>query len=113
MTRILIIDDDPQLLRALRVNLTARRYEVLTAADGTTGLAVASRTRPDLVIVDLGLPDVDGVSVVEGLRGWCTTPIIVLSARHNEAVKVDILCRPTHSDLSIFYQVEARAPAQQ
>jgi two-component system KDP operon response regulator KdpE len=91
MTRILIVDDDPQLLRALRINLTARRYEVLTAADGATGLGLASRHRPDLVIVDLGLPDIDGVAVVEGLRGWSTTPIIVLSARHSETVKVDAL----------------------
>jgi two-component system, OmpR family, KDP operon response regulator KdpE len=91
MTRVLIIDDDPQLLRALRINLGARRYEVLTAADGATGLAVAARTRPDLVIVDLGLPDTDGVAIVEGLRGWTTTPIIVLSARHAETVKVDAL----------------------
>lgn len=91
MTRILIVDDDPQLLRALRINLSARRYDVLTAADGTTGLALASRHRPDLVIVDLGLPDIDGVTVVEGLRGWSTAPIIVLSARHHEAVKVNAL----------------------
>jgi len=91
VSRILIIDDDPQLLRALRINLGARRYDVLTATDGTTGLTLAGRSRPDLVIVDLGLPDIDGVAVVEGLRGWSTTPIIVLSARHTEAVKVDAL----------------------
>ena len=91
MTRILIIDDDPQLLRALRISLAARRYDVLTAPDGTTGLTLASRHRPDLVIVDLGLPDIDGAAVVEALRGWSTAPIIVLSARHNEPVKVNAL----------------------
>jgi two-component system KDP operon response regulator KdpE len=91
MTRILIVDDDLQLLRALRINLTARRYEVLTAPDGTTGLSLASRTRPDLVIVDLGLPDMDGATVVEGLRGWSAAPIIVLSARHGETAKVNAL----------------------
>ncbi len=91
MTSILIIDDDPQLLRALRINLTARRYEVLTATDGATGLTLAARHRPDLVIVDLGLPDIDGVAVVEGIRGWSTTPIVVLSARQSETIKVDAL----------------------
>jgi len=91
MTKILIVDDDPQLVRALRVNLAARRYDVLTAPDGATGLALASRHRPDLVIVDLGLPDVDGAEVVAGIRGWSATPIIVLSARHSEPVKVAAL----------------------
>ncbi|WP_346534269.1 response regulator [Micromonospora sp. DPT] len=91
MSRILVVDDDQQLLRALRINLTARRYEVLTAADGTTALTVAARTPPDLAIIDLGLPDLDGVTVVEGLRGWTKIPIIVLSARDTEAAKVDAL----------------------
>ena len=91
MTRILLVDDDTQLLRALRINLTARRYEVVTAADGTTALAVAARTPPDLAIIDLGLPDLDGVTVVEGLRGWTQIPIIVLSARDTGAAKVDAL----------------------
>ena len=91
MTRILIVDDDPQLLRALRINLTARGYDVLTATDGSTGLTLASRSHPHLVIVDLGLPDIDGATVVEGIRGWTTTPIIVLSARYHEAVKVNAL----------------------
>jgi two-component system, OmpR family, KDP operon response regulator KdpE len=91
MTRILVIDDDRQLLRALRITLTARGYEIAVAADGATGLAMASRTPPDLIVVDLGLPDMDGVSVVEALRGWSTAPIIVLSARHAEPAKVDAL----------------------
>ena len=91
MTRVLIVDDDRQLLRALRVNLAARRYEVSTATDATTALTAASRTPPDLVVLDLGLPDLDGIAVVEGLRGWTSVPIIVLSARHTERAKVDAL----------------------
>jgi two-component system KDP operon response regulator KdpE len=90
-TRILVIDDDPQLLRALRITLGAHRYEVAVAADGASGLALASRTPPDLVVLDLGLPDMDGVAVVEGLRGWSTAPVIVLSARHAESAKVAAL----------------------
>ncbi|MCA2212146.1 response regulator [Jidongwangia harbinensis] len=91
MTRILIVDDDAALLRALRINLTARRYDVSTAADGATALTVAARNPPDLAIIDLGLPDLDGVTVVEGLRGWTRVPIIVLSARDTEFAKVDAL----------------------
>ncbi|GAA0802530.1 response regulator [Spirilliplanes yamanashiensis] len=91
MSRILLVDDDTQLLRALRINLSARGYDVLTAADGGTALTLAARTPPDLVIIDLGLPDLDGVTVVEGLRGWTRTPIIVLSAREAEAAKVAAL----------------------
>ena len=70
MTRILVIDDEPQILRALRINLRVRNYEVDTAATGTQALQVAARHPPDLVILDLGLPDLDGVVVSEGLRGW-------------------------------------------
>ena len=79
MTRILVIDDEPSILRALRINLTARNYEVSTASDGSSGLAAVSRERPDAVILDLGLPDMDGTEVIHGVRGWSTTPIIVLS----------------------------------
>jgi two-component system, OmpR family, KDP operon response regulator KdpE len=91
MTRILIIDDDRQLLRALRITLAARGYDVTVAYDGVTGLAAAQRTPPDLVIVDLGLPDLDGVSIVQALRGWSTTPVIVLSARLTEQSKINAL----------------------
>src|SRR2546430_17063339 len=86
--RILVVDDDRQLLRALRINLTARGYDVQLAPDGVTALALAARQPPDLVIVDLGLPDMDGVEVVQGIRGWSTVPVIVLSARHLEQTKV-------------------------
>ena len=91
MTRVLIVEDEPQLLRALGINLRARRYDVRTASDGASALAVASRQPPDLVILDLGLPDMDGVDVVRGLRGWCAAPIIVLSAREAQADKVAAL----------------------
>jgi len=76
MTRVLLVDDDRQLLRALRINFAARGYEVLTTPDGTSALAVASRNPPDLVILDLGLPELDGIAVVEGLRAWSHSPII-------------------------------------
>ena len=89
--RILVVDDDRQLLRALRINLSARGYEVVVAPDGETALNAASRQPPDLVVLDLGLPDVDGVDVVEGLRGWSAVPVIVLSARDQEQSKVRAL----------------------
>ena len=91
MTRVLVIDDEPQILRALSINLRARHYEVTTAATGTEGLSAAARDRPDLVILDLGLPDLDGVDVVRGLRGWSSAPIIILSGRSDSADKVDAL----------------------
>jgi two-component system, OmpR family, KDP operon response regulator KdpE len=91
VSRILVVDDDRQLLRALRINLVARGYEVVLAPDGATALAAASRQPPDLVVVDLGLPDMDGVEVVEGLRGWSSAPVIVLSARDQEPAKVRAL----------------------
>jgi len=89
--RILVVDDDRQLLHALRINLSARGYEVMVAPDGETALNAASRQPPDLVVLDLGLPDVDGVDVVEGLRGWSAVPVIVLSARDQEQSKVRAL----------------------
>ncbi|MDP9219909.1 MAG: response regulator [Actinomycetota bacterium] len=89
--RVLLVDDDPQLLRALSINLRARGYDITTATNGTTALAAASRQPPDVVVLDLGLPDIDGVEVVRGLRGWSTMPIIVLSARNGQADKVAAL----------------------
>jgi two-component system KDP operon response regulator KdpE len=91
VTRLLIVEDEPQLLRALSINLRARRYDVSGAADGATALRIASTTPPDLVILDLGLPDMDGTEVIAGLRGWTTVPIIVLSAREAQADKVEAL----------------------
>ena len=73
MTRVLIVDDDTQLLRALRINLTARGYTVLTAADGRTALRAAAERQPDVVVLDLGLPDLDGTDVITELRTF--TPV--------------------------------------
>lgn len=91
MTRVLIVDDDPELLRALTINLRARKYDVVLATDGETALGQSSSTLPDLVILDLGLPDMDGTEVIAGLRGWSKVPIVVLSAREGQADKVDAL----------------------
>jgi two-component system, OmpR family, KDP operon response regulator KdpE len=88
MARVLVVDDEPQILRALRINLRVRGYEVDTAANGTQALEMAARHPPDLVILDLGLPDLDGVDVIGGLRGWSTAPIIVLSGRTESTDKV-------------------------
>ncbi|TWJ15032.1 two-component system KDP operon response regulator KdpE [Stackebrandtia albiflava] len=86
-----MIDDDPQILRAMRINLAAHGYHVAVAADGASGIRAASAQPPDVVILDLGLPDVDGVDVVSGLRGWTTVPILVLSGRADSAQKVRAL----------------------
>jgi two-component system KDP operon response regulator KdpE len=91
MTRVLVIDDEGSILRALRINLTARKYEVLTAADGASGLAAMARARPDVLILDLGLPDMDGADVIKDIRGQTSTPIIVLSAAGQESTKVAAL----------------------
>ena len=91
MTRVLVVDDEPSILRALRINLTARKYEVSTAADGASGLAAVARDRPDVIILDLGLPDMDGTDIIHGVRGWAATPIIVLSAWGQESQKVAAL----------------------
>jgi two-component system, OmpR family, KDP operon response regulator KdpE len=89
--RVLVVDDEPQILRALRINLRVREYHVDVAATGTQALEMAARHPPDLVILDLGLPDVDGVEVIEGLRGWTKAPIIVLSGRTDSTDKVEAL----------------------
>lgn len=91
MTRVLVVDDEPQLLRALSINLRARHYEVLGAATGTEALTAAAAQPPDVVILDLGLPDMDGTEVIAGLRGWTDVPILVLSGRTDSIDKVDAL----------------------
>ncbi|MQA60491.1 MAG: response regulator [Actinophytocola sp.] len=91
MTRILVVDDDPQILRALRINLRARDYAVDVAADGAAALRSAVDHPPDLVVLDLGLPDMDGADVIRGLRGWTAVPIIVLSGRATSQDKVAAL----------------------
>jgi two-component system KDP operon response regulator KdpE len=91
MTRVLVIDDDPSLARALGINLRAREYDVDLASTGAAGLALAAQRRPDVVVLDLGLPDMDGVEVVAALREWSQVPILVLSARDEQAQKVAAL----------------------
>ncbi|RIQ34039.1 response regulator [Jiangella rhizosphaerae] len=89
--RVLVVDDEQALTRALAINLRARGWQVVTAADGRGALDAAAREHPDVVLLDLGLPDMDGVEVIEGLRGWTTVPIIVLSARVGSDDKVEAL----------------------
>jgi two-component system KDP operon response regulator KdpE len=91
MTRVLVVDDEPQIVRALVINLKARAYEVDAAPDGRTALDLAASRHPDVVVLDLGLPDMDGVEVIRGLRGWTRVPILVLSARHSSDEKVEAL----------------------
>ncbi|MEV4170199.1 response regulator [Nonomuraea sp. NPDC049709] len=91
MTKVLVVDDEPQLLRALRINLAARHYEVAVADDGASALRQAAEWHPDLVVLDLGLPDIDGVDVIHGLRGWTKVPIVVLSGRAGNQDKIDAL----------------------
>ncbi len=88
---VLIVDDEPQIRRALHLNLRARGYQVELAADGAEALRVAARAHPDAVLLDLGLPDLDGVDVIVGLRAWSSVPIVVLSARGDEGAKVEAL----------------------
>ena len=91
MTRVLVVDDEPQILRALRINLHARQFDVVTAGSGRGALEAAADAHPDLVILDLGLPDMDGVDVIRSLRTWTQVPIVILSGRMNSAAKVDAL----------------------
>ncbi len=89
--RVLVVDDEPQIVRALVINLRARGYEANSAATGAAALIEAAKHPPDLVLLDLGLPDMDGSEVIAGLRGWCVAPIIVLSGRTGGADKVAAL----------------------
>ena len=91
MIKVLVVDDEPQILRALRINLSAHGYDVQVAADGATALRSAAAQVPDLVVLDLGLPDMDGTEVIGGLRGWTDVPILVLSGRAGSPDKVRAL----------------------
>ena len=91
MTRVLVVDDEPQIRKALRVNLVARGYDVDLAASGEEALVLAADHHPDVVLLDLGLPGIDGIGVIEGLRGWTEVPIIVLSVRGEESDKIAAL----------------------
>jgi len=89
--KILIADDDPQILRALRITLAARGYDVVTASDGREALRLAADAHPDIIVLDLGMPGLTGIQVIEGVRGWSTVPILVVSGRSDSLDKVDAL----------------------
>ena len=89
--KILIADDDPQILRALRITLGARGYEILLARDGQHALEMAVDHKPDIILLDLGMPRLDGVQVIEAVRGWSQAPILVISGRSGSAEKVEAL----------------------
>ncbi|WP_406365524.1 response regulator [Streptomyces sp. NBC_01546] len=91
MTRVLVVEDDPQLVRALKINLQARNFEVEEASDGGTALRLAAARKPDVIVLDLGLPDMDGIDVIKGVRDWSKVPILVLSARHTSEDKIRAL----------------------
>ena len=91
MTRILLVDDEPEILRTLAIPLRSRGYDVAVAATGAEALRVASETSPEVVVLDLGLPDLDGVDVIQRLRAWTAAPVLVLSGRSDSADKVDAL----------------------
>ncbi|MFD3503096.1 response regulator [Streptomyces sp. NPDC058678] len=91
MTRVLVVEDDPQLVRALVINMQARQYGVDAAPDGATALRLAAARQPDVVLLDLGLPDMDGTEVIKALRGWTKVPILVLSARRASDEKIAAL----------------------
>jgi two-component system KDP operon response regulator KdpE len=86
--KILIADDDPQILRALRITLSARGYEVVTASDGREALRLAADEHPDIIVLDLGMPGLTGIEVIEGVRGWSAVPILVVSGRSDSLDKV-------------------------
>jgi len=90
-SRVLVVDDEPGLVRALAINLRAHGWEVATGADGAQALDLAASWRPDVVLLDLGLPDIPGLDVIAGIRGWSRVPIVVLSARQHGEDKVDAL----------------------
>ncbi|WP_102193886.1 response regulator [Microbacterium aurantiacum] len=89
--KLLIADDDPQLVRALRITLAAHGYEVVTAPDGAAAITAAAHTHPDIIMLDLGMPKMNGIEVIHALRGWTSAPIIVVSGRTGSADKVDAL----------------------
>jgi two-component system, OmpR family, KDP operon response regulator KdpE len=91
MSRVLVVDDEPQIRRALSINLRARGFDVDVAPDGEQALDLAARKHPDVVVLDLGLPGIDGVDVIRGLRGWSQVPVVVLSVRDAERDKVAAL----------------------
>ena len=89
--RVLVVEDDPEMRRALTLNLTARGYDIATASDGASALDAAAAASPDVILLDLGLPDLDGMDIIRAIRGYSRTPIVVLSGRTGSGDKVDAL----------------------
>ncbi|MFD6878550.1 MULTISPECIES: response regulator [unclassified Streptomyces] len=107
MTRVLVVEDDPQLVRALRINLQARRFEVEEAGYGGSALRLAAARKPDVMVLDFGLPDMDGIDVIKGVRGWSKVPTLVLSARHTSEDKIRALDAGAGADdVSVVTTVE-------
>jgi two-component system KDP operon response regulator KdpE len=113
--RILVVDDDAQILKALRINLAARGYDVFLARSGPEALDIATRVKPELVVLDLGLPGFSGIRVIEGLRGWTEVPILVVSGRTDSADKVDALDAGADAIDELLARIRAlsrRSPAE-
>lgn len=118
--KILIADDDPQMVRALRITLAARGYEVITAADGKAALDAAIKNHPDVIVIDLGMPGLTGIEVIEALRGWTQVPVLVVSGRSESWDKVaaldagadDYVTKPFSADelLARIRALSRRAP---
>lgn len=104
--KILIADDDPQLLRALRITLTSQGYEILTATDGAEAITAAIQHHPDLLVLDLGMPNLDGVEVIHAVRGWSRAPILVVSGRAGTTDKVEALDAGADDYLTKPFSVE-------
>ncbi len=106
MLKVLVIDDEPQIIRALGINMQARGLSMIAAATGEEGLEMAAEKRPDVVVVDLGLPDISGVKVIEGLRRWSKVPILVLSGRSDAVHKVEALGKGADDYITKPFNIE-------
>ena len=106
MIKVLVIDDEPRLIRTLGINLQARGYLMIAAATGAEGLEMAAKKLPDLVVVDLGLPDMGGIEVIESLRRWSKVPILVLSGRSDAVYKVEALNRGADDYVTKPFNIE-------
>lgn len=106
MLKVLVVDDEPQIIRALGINMQARGLSMLAAASGAEGLEMAATKNPDVVVVDLGLPDMRGVDVIAAIRRWSKVPIIVLSGRSDSAQKVEALNRGADDYVTKPFNIE-------
>lgn len=106
MLKVLVIDDEPQIIRALGINMQARGFSMIATASGAEGLEMASTKKPDVVVVDLGLPDMRGVDVIEAIRRWSRVPILVLSGRSDSAQKVEALNRGADDYVTKPFNIE-------